>query len=145
MGVLSIVAGILLLGALADYLIENDVAAAASQSVEIAGTTQRLSTPVLVAIAFVLGALALGLILIGIRSFRRGRRKTLQQRLRSLEDENARLHTQRNLQRVIRIPESPTDAPAPGEDAPGEPRHEAMAAPSPPQAPEDTANEAPES
>ena len=62
--------------------------------------------PVLIAIAFAMGALALGLILAGIRSMRRGRRKMLKQRIRTLEDENARLHAQRNLQRIVRIPES---------------------------------------
>jgi uncharacterized membrane protein YciS (DUF1049 family) len=106
MGSLSILIGLVLLGVVVDFAIENDIATAATQSFEIAGTTQQLSTPVLVAIAFVLGALALALILMGIRSMRRGRRKMLKQRIRTLEDENARLHAQRNLQRIVRIPES---------------------------------------
>lgn len=121
MGLLSIVLGLALAGVLADFLIENDIATAAEQSFVIAGTTQHLSMPVLVAIAFAIGALALGLILLGIRSMRRGRRRMLKQRIRSLEDENARLHTQQNLQRVVRIPES-------------EPAVEATPAPAPPQA-----------
>jgi hypothetical protein len=108
MGLLSIVLGLVLMGVVADFIIENDIATAATQSVHIAGTTQQLSAPILVAIAFALGALALGLIMIGIRSMRRGRRKTLQQRLRALEDENARLHAQANLQRIVRIPDSET-------------------------------------
>lgn len=106
MGVLSIVLGLALAGVVADFVIENDIATAATQQFEIAGTTQELSTPVLVAIAFVLGALAVALILMGIRSMRRGRRKTLQQRIRALQDENARLHSQRHLQRIVRVPES---------------------------------------
>jgi K+-sensing histidine kinase KdpD len=106
MGLLSIVVGLALMGAVADFVIENDIATAATQSFQIAGTTQQLSLPVLVAAAFALGALALGLILLGVRSMRRGRRRTLQQRIRTLEDENARLHAQRNLQRIVRIPES---------------------------------------
>jgi hypothetical protein len=106
MGLLSILVGVALMGVLADFLIENDVATAATQSFEMAGTTQHLSTPVLVAISFVLGAFALALILAGIRSMRRGRRRMLKQRIRTLEDENARLHAQRNLQRIVRIPES---------------------------------------
>lgn len=120
MGLLSIVLGLALAGVLADILIENDVATAAEQSFLVAGTTQHLSMPVLIAIAFAMGAVALGLILAGIRSIRRGRRKMLKQRIRSLEDENARLHAQRNLQRIVRIPESEpavdtttTTAPAP--------------------------------
>ena len=106
MGLLSILLGVALMGVLADVLIENDVATAATQSFQIAGTTQELSMPVLIAIAFVTGALAIGLILAGIRSMRRGRRRMLKQRVRTLEDENARLHAQRNLQRIVRIPES---------------------------------------
>ncbi len=134
MGLLSILLGVALIGVLADVLIENDVATAATQSFQVAGTTQDLSMPVLIAIAFVMGALAIGLILAGIRSMRRGRRRMLKQRIRTLEDENARLHTQRNLQRIVRIPESepavdanraqaqapvpPSPAPAPPKDPP---------------------------
>ncbi len=136
MGLLSILLGVALMGVLADVLIENDVATAATQSFQVAGTTQELSMPVLIAIAFVMGALAIGLILAGIRSMRRGRRKMLKQRVRTLEDENARLHAQRNWQRLVRIPEaapavdanraqaqapvppSPAPAPAPPKDPP---------------------------
>jgi K+-sensing histidine kinase KdpD len=134
MGLLSILLGVALMGVLTDVLIENDVATAATQSFQVAGTTQELSMPVLIAIAFVMGALAIGLILAGIRSMRRGRRRMLKQRVRTLEDENARLHAQRNLQRIVRIPESepavdanraqaqapvpPSPAPAPPKDPP---------------------------
>jgi uncharacterized membrane protein YciS (DUF1049 family) len=106
MGLLAIVLGLALMGVLADILIENDIATAAEQSFLVAGTTQRLSMPVLVAIAFAMGAVAIGLILAGIRSLRRGRRRMLKQRIRTLEDENARLHTQRNLQQIVHIPEA---------------------------------------
>jgi K+-sensing histidine kinase KdpD len=134
MGLLSILLGVALMGVLTDVLIENDVATAATQSFQVAGTTQELSMPVLIAIAFVMGALAIGLVLAGIRSMRRGRRRMLKQRVRTLEDENARLHAQRNLQRIVRIPESepavdanraqaqapvpPSPAPAPPKDPP---------------------------
>jgi K+-sensing histidine kinase KdpD len=134
MGLLSILLGVALMGVLTDVLIENDVATAATQSFQVAGTTQELSMPVLIAIAFVIGALAIGLVLAGIRSMRRGRRRMLKQRVRTLEDENARLHAQRNLQRIVRIPESepavdanraqaqapvpPSPAPAPPKDPP---------------------------
>jgi hypothetical protein len=106
MGLLAIVLGLALMGVLADILIENDIATAAEQSFLAAGTTQHLSMPVLVAIAFAMGAVAIGLILAGIRSLRRGRRRMLKQRIRTLEDENARLHTQRNLQQIVHIPEA---------------------------------------
>jgi hypothetical protein len=126
MGLLSIVLGLALMGVLADILVENDIATAAEQSFLFAGTTQHLSMPVLVAIAFVMGAVAIGLILAGIRSLRRGRRKMLKQRIRALEDENARLHTQRNLQKVVRIPEAerewaPEKAPTPPPEPSAEP------------------------
>lgn len=106
MGLLSILLGLLLAGALADILVENHIATAAEQSVVVAGTTQQLSMPVLVAIAFGVGALALALILLGIRRMRRGSRKKLHQRIQNLEDENARLHAQRNLQQIVRVPEA---------------------------------------
>jgi uncharacterized membrane protein YciS (DUF1049 family) len=106
MGLLAIVLGLALMGVLADILIENDIATAAEQSFLAAGTTQHLSMPVLVAIAFAMGAIAIGLILAGVRSLRRGRRRMLKQRIRTLEDENARLHTQRNLQQIVHIPEA---------------------------------------
>ena len=131
MGLLSILLGVALMGVLADVLIENDVATAATQSFQVAGTTQELSMPVLIAIAFVMGALAIGLILAGIRSMRRGRRRMLKQRVRTLEDENARLHAQRNLQRIVRIPESEpavdanraqAQAPVPPPPAPAPPK-----------------------
>lgn len=106
MGVLLILLGIALAGVLADFLIENDVATAATQQFTLFGTTIELSTPVLVAIGFGMGVLAVLLVLAGVRRFRRGRRRLLQQRLEALQDENARLATKRNLEAVIRIPES---------------------------------------
>jgi membrane protein implicated in regulation of membrane protease activity len=122
MGLLSILLGLALAGALADILVENHIATAAEQSVVVAGTTQQLSMPVLVAIAFGVGALALALVLLGIRRMRRGSRKKLHQRIQNLEDENARLHAQRNLQKIVRVPEA-------------EPVHEIPEAPTAPAAP----------
>jgi K+-sensing histidine kinase KdpD len=137
MGLLSILLGVALMGVLADVLVENDVATAATQSFQVAGTTQDLSMPVLIAIAFVMGALAIGLILAGIRSMRRGRRRMLKQRIRTLEDENARLHTQRNLQRIVRIPESEpaVDANRAQAQAPVPPSPAPAKAPAPPKDP----------
>jgi hypothetical protein len=125
------------MGVLADVLIENDVATAATQSFQVAGTTQELSMPVLIAIAFVMGAVAIGLILAGIRSMRRGRRRMLKQRVRTLEDENARLHAQRNLQRIVRIPESEPagDANRAQAQAPIPPSPTPAPAPAPPKDP----------
>ena len=112
MGVVSILLGLVLAGALADFLVENDVSTAATQSVTFAGQVVALSTPVLAAIAFGLGVLAVLLVFAGIRRLRRKRRRSMQDRITQLEDENARLVTQQNLPNVIRIPESaPVEAP----------------------------------
>lgn len=129
MGLLLILLGILLAGVLADFLIENDVATAATQPLTMAGTTVNLSTPVVAAIAFGLGALAVLLIVAGIRRFGRKRRRGLQDRIARLEEENARLATHRNLPNVIRVPEAdqpvwtsdatpPPPVPAPVDTAP---------------------------
>jgi membrane protein implicated in regulation of membrane protease activity len=101
MGVLLILLGVVLAGALVDFLIENDVATAAGQPMAIAGTSLTVSTPILALIAFALGALAVLLIVAGIRTFSRAHRRTLRDRMARLEDENARLVTQQNLQNVM--------------------------------------------
>jgi class 3 adenylate cyclase len=99
-----ILLGIALAGVLADFVIENDVATAATQPFALFGTTIELSTPALVAIAFGLGLLATLLVFAGVRRLRRGRRRLLQQRIEDLKDQNARLAVKRNLETVIRVP-----------------------------------------
>lgn len=117
MGVLLILLGIATAGVLADFLIENDVATAATQSFSLFGTTIELSVPALVAIAFGLGVLTVLLIFAGVRRSRRARRQLLQQRIEDLQDQNARLATKRNLEAVIRVPESePVETPPPPVD-----------------------------
>jgi hypothetical protein len=105
-GVLSIILGLALLGVLADVVVENDVMTAVREPITIAGTTQTASAPAIAIIAFAAGALAVVLIVLGIRRLRHAGRAQLQERIRALQDENARLHTQRNLQNIIRIPEA---------------------------------------
>jgi len=105
-GVLLILLGIALAGVLADFLVENDVATAATQQFTLFGTSIELSVPVLVAIAFGIGVLAVLLVVAGVRRSRRGRRRLMQQRIEDLRDQNARLATQRNLEAVIRIPDA---------------------------------------
>ena len=109
MGVLLILLGIATAGVLADFLIENDVATAATQSFSLFGTTIELSVPALVAIAFRLGVLTVLLIFAGVRRSRRARRQLLQQRIEDLQDQNARLATKQNLEAVIRVPKYRTD------------------------------------
>ena len=119
MGVLLILLGIAMFGVLADFVIENDIATAATQSFALFGTTIELSTPALVAIAFGLGVLAMLLVFAGIRRARRGRRRLLQQRIEDLKDQNARLAAKRNLETVIRVPEAePAEQPEPAEPPP---------------------------
>jgi hypothetical protein len=120
-GVLLILLGIALAGVLADFLVENDVATAATQQFTLFGTSIELSVPVLVAIAFGIGVLAVLLVVAGVRRSRRGRRRLMQQRIEDLRDQNARLATQRNLEAVIRIPDAEpsevVDVPEPVEAA----------------------------
>ncbi len=138
---LLIVLGVLLAGVLADFLIENNVATAAAQPITVASTSVDVSTPVIAAIAFGLGALAVLLIVAGVRRFRRTHRRTMQDRMTRLEEENARLVTQENLRNVIRIPEAeePTRVMASAAAAPT-PAETAKPAPAP--APTETAQEA---
>jgi hypothetical protein len=120
-GVLSIILGLALLGVLADVIVENNLTAAAHEPLTIVGTTQSLSAPVIAIIAFAAGAFAVVLIVLGIRRLRHAGRKQLQERIRSLQDENARLHTQRHLEKIVRIPEAepePAPTPATTSDAP---------------------------
>jgi len=110
-GVLSIILGLALLGVLADVVVENDLTSAAQDPLAIAGTTQSISAPVIAIIAFAAGAFAVVLIVLGIRRLRHAGRKHLEERIVALQDENARLHTQRNLENLVRIPEAaPVDS-----------------------------------
>jgi hypothetical protein len=112
--VLLILLGIALAGVVADFVIENDVATAATQPFALFGATIELSTPALVAIAFGLGILAMLLVFAGVRRARRGRRRLLQQRIEDLKDQNARLAVKRNLETVIRVPDAePAEPPPP--------------------------------
>ena len=117
MGVLLILLGLLVTGLVADFLIENNVATAATEPVTMFGSPGSLSMPVAVAIAFTLGAVAVLVIVAGVRHLRRDRRVTLEQRVRRLETENDRLIAQRNLQHIVRVPEADDDVVEVPEDA----------------------------
>lgn len=126
MALLLILFGVLVAGALAEFLYENDIATAATQPMTVAGTTVNLSMPVIAAIAFGMGVLSVLLIAAGIRRMRRKRRRNLEARIAELEDENARLATKKNLPNVIKIPDSDavvwsSDAPAPVASEPAPP------------------------
>jgi hypothetical protein len=109
-GVLLILLGCVLMGAVVDVVVENDVTSAIQQPLTVAGTTQHVSPPVLAAIAFAAGAFAVVLIVLGIRRLRHAGRRELEERIRALQDENAHLHTQRNLQNIVRVPEVAPEA-----------------------------------
>lgn len=134
-GVLLIILGLALLGVLADVAVENDLATAVHEPLTIVGTTQSISAPMIAIIAFAAGAFAVVLIVLGIRRLRHAGRKQLQERIRTLQDENARLHTQRNLQNIVRIPEAAPE-PAPVADV-----NTMDASPPPVQAPPTTTQE----
>jgi hypothetical protein len=121
-GVLSIILGLVLMGAVVDVVLENDIASAIQQPLTVAGTTQHVSPPVLAAVAFAAGAFGVVLIVLGIRRIRHAGRKQLQERIRTLQDENAHLHTQRNLANIVRIPEAASAASEQPEPTKAEPQ-----------------------
>ena len=106
MGVLLILLGLLVAGAVVDVAVENQIATAATQQLTFLGTTVEVSAPMLAVLSFALGALAVLLIAAGIGRFRRARRRTMQDRIARLEEENARLSTRQNLPNVVRVPDA---------------------------------------
>jgi hypothetical protein len=111
MGVLLILLGLLVAGAVVDVAVENQIATAATQQLTFLGTTVEVSAPMLAVLSFALGALAVLLIAAGIGRFRRARRRTMQDRIARLEEENARLATRQNLPNVVRVPEAEPEMP----------------------------------
>jgi lipopolysaccharide assembly LapA-like protein len=93
MGVLLIVLGLACAGMLADFVIENHLASAPTESFALAGGTVHLSAPAVVLIAFGLGVVAILLLVGGSRLGRRRRavRRDLKRRVDALESENALL------------------------------------------------------
>ena len=146
MGVLSIILGLALLGVLADVVVENDLMTSVHEPLTIVGTTQSVSAPVIAIIAFAAGAFAIVLIVLGIRRLRHAGRTQLEERIRTLQDENARLHTQRNLQNIVRIPDAePERPPAPAPTAAEPNAVDAPASQTQPQPPTETRPDQPAS
>jgi hypothetical protein len=98
-GVLLIVLGLVSAGLLVDFLVENHLGSAPTESFALLGTTFRLSRPELVLVAAVLGALAVTLVLLGVGLLRGswGRRRALKRRVTDLEKENTDLLSQQRL------------------------------------------------
>jgi hypothetical protein len=104
LGFLLIVVGLIPAGVLADYLVENHVAAAPTESFLLFKHSFELSRPELVAAGFVLGMLTLLLLMLGIGVLRGswGRRRNLKQRVEDLQSENTQLHAREHLSDQLR-------------------------------------------
>ena len=94
MSIVLLVLALASAGVTVDFLIENHLADAQSQSFALFGTTIQLSEPAAVLIAFGLGALTVMCLALGVRARRRrvGRRE-LKKQLSRLEQENEELRT----------------------------------------------------
>ena len=93
MGMLLIVLGVASAGLVADFLVENHLTSAPSESIGLLGTSFKLSQPEVVLAAFVAGMLAIVFLAFGAKLARgrRGRRRALKVRVRNLEQENKEL------------------------------------------------------
>jgi hypothetical protein len=99
MGVVLILIGLIPAGVVADYLIENHIASAPTQSVLLFKRSLALSQPELVAVGFVLGISSFIFIMLGVGLIRDswGKRKGLKQQIAKLEDENTKLRAREHL------------------------------------------------
>ena len=95
MGLLLILLGLAAAGLVADFVVENDLTTAPSQTVSLLGGSFTLSLPGLVLGAAVLGALAIVLVMLGLGLLRGswGRRKALKQQIADLQLENTALRS----------------------------------------------------
>lgn len=102
MGIVLIVLGLAAAAIVGDFVFENDLGTS-DQAFLLFGGTFELSTPELVLVAAILGALAVLLVLLGIGLLRGswGRRRALKQRMAELERENTELRTKANLEKAV--------------------------------------------
>lgn len=99
MGMLLILLGLAAAGLVADFVVENDLTTAPSQTVSLLGGTFNLSLPELVLGAAVLGALAVFLVMFGLGLLRGswGRRRALKKQIADLRLENTDLRSKVHL------------------------------------------------
>jgi hypothetical protein len=103
-GFLLIIIGLIPVGVLADYLIENHVAAAPAESFLLFKRSFEYSRPELVAAGFVLGVVCVLFIMLGIGLLRGswGKRRNLKQQIVDLQAENTKLHAREHLSDELR-------------------------------------------
>jgi hypothetical protein len=112
MGVLLIVLGLAGAGVVADYVVENNLTTAPGEPFALFGGTFTFSRPEVVLAAFVIGALAVLFVILGVGLLRGswGRRRALKRRIADLERENTSLLTQGRLVEAARSDRiEPTD------------------------------------
>ena len=119
MGSLLILLGLGAAGLVADYVVENDLTTAPSQSVNLLGGSFSLSQPQLVVAAALLGALAVVLVMLGLGLLRGnwGRRRALKRQISDLQLENTDLRSKVHLGTALSTGASQERHPDAGEEA----------------------------
>ena len=119
MGLLLILLGLGAAGLVADYVVENDLTTAPSQSVNLLGGSFNLSQPKLVLAAALLGALAVVLVMLGLGLLRGswGRRRALKRQISDLQLANTDLRSKVHLGTALSAGPSKEQQPDAGEEA----------------------------
>jgi hypothetical protein len=119
MGLLLILLGLGAAGLVADFVVENDLTTAPSQTVNLFGGTFSLSQPELVLAAALLGALAVVLVMLGLGLLRGswGRRRALKRQVSDLQLENTDLRSKVHLGTALSTGPSQEGQPDAGEEA----------------------------
>jgi len=137
MGLLLIFLGLLTAGAVADFIVENNLMSAPNQQVTVFGTSFAVSGVAPIVGAFIAGVITLLLIVIGIGLLRGswGKRRALKQRIAQLEQQNTELRSRERLQQVVDAthkPQQVVQVPEPEPRAPQEePEPEPTSTPTP--------------
>jgi len=107
MGVLTIFLGLAVAGVVADYVVENDLLTAPNEPITLFGSTFTVSGAGVVVGAFIAGAVAVLLLVIGVGFLRGswGRRRALKGRVAQLERENTELRARERLEQVVQAEE----------------------------------------
>ena len=99
MGYLLILIGLIPVGVLADYLIENNASSSPVESFLMLKHSFAYSRPELVAAGFVLGALSFLFIMLGVGLIRGswGKRRSLKRHIADLQAENTQMQSREHL------------------------------------------------